>query len=273
MSSSPENTMSEPQRTAIDETDANDQFLDAPSICTSIKERSSPSSVSSLVTTPPTSPMPIHKQSIGMDVSSSEDLHQEATTPTGRHHLYNKQSSYFSLLGTVDCLFLVVHGGTVLKSAISKEYDKATITDTINKLKKSHFHGHGRVAIRMISCQSQTTEVYQCLKDLKPDVLSTPYRGEGRQFRSDSDIDPDANLSCLPITLMAVLSTESKVYAKVLNEVIAAANVEYTSFLQSEEGQGFTGQVCLTTYNCNIDVFMLSLRHLYCYLRVVCLYL
>ena len=256
MSSSPENAMAEPQRTATDETDANDQFLDAPSICTSIKEHSSPSSVSSVVTTPPSSPMPIHKQSIGMDVSSSEDLHQEVTTPTGRHHLYNKQSSYFSLLGTVDCLFLVVHGGTVLMSTISKEYDKATLTDTINKLKKAHFHGHGRVAIRMISCQSQTTEVYQFLKNLKPDVLSTPYQGEGRQYRSDSDIDPDGNLSCLPITLMAVLSTESKFYNKVLNEVIAAANVEYTSFLQSEEGQGFSGQVCLTTCICVFNKYL-----------------
>lgn len=268
MSSSPENPMIEPQKTARDETDGNDQFLDAPSICTTIKERSSPSSVSSQLTTPPTSPMPIYKQSIGMDVSSSEDLHQEVTTPTGRHHLYTKQSSYLSLLGAVDCLFLVVHGGTVLKSRISKEYDKATITDTINKLMKSHFHGQGRVAIRMISCQSLTTEVFQFLKDLKPDVLSTPYRGEGRQYKSDSDIDPDASLSYLPITLMAVLSTESKCYTRVLNEVIAAVNVEYTSFLQSEEGQGFSGQVCVATCICVFNIFMLFML-----LLEVCIYL
>lgn len=232
--------MPEQQKTiASDATDNADQFLDAPSVSVTPREHSSPSSVSSLVLTPPSSPRPIHKQSITMDLSSCEDIHQEVATPTGRH-LYNKQSSYFSLLGTVDCLFLVVHGGTVLKSTISKEYDKATITDTINNLMKSHFNGQGRVAVRMVSCQSLTTEVFQLLKGLKPDALCSSYSTEDR---SESDLDPDANLSCLPITLMAVLSTESKFYTKVLNEVITSANVEFTSFLQSEEGQGFSGQV------------------------------
>ena len=215
--------------------DTTDNFLDTPPSGAAVKERSSPSSVSSLVISPPSSPRPLHKQSVATDVSSCEDLHQEATTPTGKHHLYNKQSSYFSLIGTVDCLFLVVHGGTVLKSAISKEYDKATITDTVTRLTKSHFHGQGRVAVRMVACQSLTTEVSQLMKDLKPQDLQCT--------SSPSSIDPDANLSCMPITLMAVLSTESKFYAKVLNDVITAANLEYTSFLQTEEGQGFTGQV------------------------------
>lgn len=256
--------MPEQQKTITDDADNADQFLDAPAVSFTTKERSSPSSVSSVITTPPSSPKPIHKQSVTMDVSSSEDLHQEVTTPTGRHHLYNKQSSYFSLFGTVDCLFLVVHGGTVLKSAISKEYDKATITDTITKLMKSHFHGHGRVAVRMVSCQSLTTDVFQFLKDLKPDALSTTSPGEDRRSKSDSDIDPDAGLSYLPITLMAVLSTESKFYTKVLNEVITFANAEYTSFLQSEEGQGFSGKVFLTVVSNYIYLYLSIFKYLCC---------
>lgn len=236
MSPSPDISMPEQHKAMADVT--TDHFLDAPSSSAVVKDRSSPSLVSSILTSPPPSPRPLHKQSVGTDVSSSEDLHQEATTPTGRHCLYNKQSSYFSLIGTVDCLFLIVHGGTVLKSTISKEYDKATITDTVSRLMKSHFHGQGRVAIRMVACQSLATEVFDFMKELKPDVLP----GDD-QSKSDSDHDFDANSSCLPITLMAVLSTESKFYTKVLNEVITSANLEYTSFLHSEEGQGFNGQV------------------------------
>lgn len=259
LSSSPENSLPEQQKSLMDVTDAGDQFLEAPSVCAIKKERTSPSSVSSLVASPPTSPRPLHKQSVTTDASSTEDLHQEVTTPTGRHHLYNKQSSYFSLIGTVDCLFIVIHGGTVFKSAISKEYDKATLTDTISKLMKSHFHGHGKVAIRMVSCQSLTTEVFHFLKGLKPDVLSTHSPGSGDQSRLDSDVDPDNNLCSLPITLMAVLSTESKFYIKVLNEVITAANTEFTSFLRSDEGQGFSGKVSfvLCLYFYCIYVFIL----------------
>ena len=256
MSPSPDNSIPEQQKVADDTTD---HFLDAPPSSAAAKDRSSPSSVSSLVLSPPSSPRPLHKQSVTTDVSSSEDLHQEVTTPTGRHHLYNKQSSYFSLIGTVDCLFLIVHGGTVLKSTISKEYDKATITDTVNRLMKSHFHGQGRVAIRMVSCQSLTTEVFQFMKDLKPDILSASFPGDDRRSKSDSDIDFDANLSCLPITMMAVLSTESKVYSKVINDVITSANYEYTSFLQSEEGQGFTGQVMLVLCYATVLLFCVGI--------------
>ena len=241
MSPSPDISIPDQQKAITDDT--TDHFLDAPFSSTAVKDRSSPSSVSSFLTSPPSSPRPLHKQSVATDVSSSEDLHQEVTTPTGRHHLYNKQSSYFSLIGTVDCLFLIVHGGTVLKSTISKEYDKATITDTVNRLMKSHYHGQGRVAIRMVACQSLAKDVSEFMKNLKPDVLSASFPGDDRRSKSDSDLDFDANLSCLPITLMAVLSTESKFYSKVLNEVITSANLEYTSFLLSEEGQGFTGQV------------------------------
>ena len=241
MSPSPDNSMPEQHKAIVD--DMTDHFLDTPSSSAPVKGRSSPLSVSSILPSPPPSPRPLHKQSIATDVSSSEDLHQEVTTPTGRHCLYNKQSSYFSLIGTADCLFLIVHGGTVLKSTISKEYDKATITDTVNRLMKSHFQGQGKVAIRMVACQSLTTEVSDFIKDLKPDVLSAR---DDHRSKSDSDLDFDANSSCLPITLMAVLSTESKFYTKVLNEVITSANLEYTSFLQSEEGQGFNGQV----HNC-----------------------
>jgi len=242
-SSSPENSMPDQQKATV--YDATDQFLDAPSFSATMKESSSQSSVSSPpIISPPCSPQPLYTHPITLDISSSEDLHQEVVTPTRKHQLYNKQSSYFSLIGTVDCLFIVVHGGTVLKSKLSKEYDKETITNTINKLMKSHFYGRGRVAIRMVSCQSLTAEVFQSLKDLKPDIISPLLAGEDHQSRSDSDdIDPEANLSCLPITLMAVLSTESKFYTKVLNEAISLANVQYTSFLQSEEGQGFNGQV------------------------------
>ena len=237
MSPSPDNSTPEQHKAMGD--DMTDHFLVAPSSSAPVKDRSSPSSVSSILTSPPSSPRPLNKQFVATDVSSSEDL---ATTPTGRHCLYNKQSSYFSLIGTVDCLFLIVHGGTVLKSTISKEYDKATITDTVNRLMRSHFHGQGRVAIRMVACESLTTEVFDFMRDLKPDVLSA----SDRPSRSDSDLDSDPSLSCLPITLMAVLSTESKFYSRVLNEVITSANLEYTSFLQSEEGQGFNGQV----HNC-----------------------
>ena len=234
LSQSPDNSSPEQQRVMMDDTTGH--FLDAPADCTLTKDRSSPSSVSSMLTSPPSSPKPLHKQSITTDMSSCEELNVEATTPTGRHYIYDKQCSYFSLVGTVDCLVLIVHGGTVLKSTISKEYDKATVTDTITRLTKSHFQGQGKVAVRMVSCQSLTTEITEIMKELKPPDVEPLSPG------ANSDTDP-ARLSSLPITLMAVLSTESKSYNSVLNDVIAAANLEYTSFLQTEEGQGFTGQV------------------------------
>ena len=235
LSPSPDNSLPDQQKVLMDDT--TDHFLGAPSGCALTKERSSPSSVSSVLTSPPSSPKPLYKQSLTTDMSSCEDLNIEVTTPTGKHHVYNKQCSYFSLVGTADCLVLIVHGGTVLKSTIAKEYDKATVTDTITRLTKSHFQGQGKVAVRMVSCDSLTTEITQIMKDLKPPDVRPLSPGS-----SNSDTDP-ANLSSLPITLMAALSTELKSYNSVLNDVIAAANLEYTSFLQTEEGQGFTGQV------------------------------
>jgi len=184
-------------------------------------------------------------QSASLFVSSSEDVHADVTaTPTSvKRTLFNKQSSFFTLVGEVDCLFLIIHGGTVLKSKLSKEYDRETVTETITKLMKSHFHGQGNIAIRMVACESLSSEVCHLLKTLKPDHAGFCTNDDG-QSRSDSDdIDPDANLTALPIALMAVLSTESTLYAKVLREVINHANTQYNEFIQSEEGQGFNGQV------------------------------
>ena len=199
------------------------------------------------IASPPTSPCPIQLQQASLYVSSCEDVHSEppATPNTLKHTLFNKQSSYFTLVGEVDCLFLIIHGGTVLKSKLSKEYDRETVTETITKLMKSHFHGQGNIAIRMVACESLTAEVCHLLKTLKPDHTEC-FCNEDVQSRSDSDdIDPDGNLAALPIALMAVLSTESTLYAKVLREVICQANAQYNEFIRSDEGQGFSGQVCV----------------------------
>lgn len=52
----------------------------------------------------------------------------------------------------------------------------------------------------------------------------------------------------LPLAALPLLAIVSPRYQDAVATVIARANQVYHSFLQSEEGQGFSGQVCLTIF-------------------------
>lgn len=52
----------------------------------------------------------------------------------------------------------------------------------------------------------------------------------------------------LPLAALPLLAIVSPRYQDAVATVIARANQVYHSFLQSEEGQGFSGQVCVTSF-------------------------
>lgn len=53
-----------------------------------------------------------------------------------------------------------------------------------------------------------------------------------------------SSVDYLPLAALPLLAIVSPQYQDAVATVIARANQVYHSFLQSEEGQGFTGQVC-----------------------------
>lgn len=52
----------------------------------------------------------------------------------------------------------------------------------------------------------------------------------------------------LPLAALPLLAIVSPRYQDAVATVIAQANQVYRSFLQSEDGQGFAGQVCLALF-------------------------
>lgn len=60
----------------------------------------------------------------------------------------------------------------------------------------------------------------------------------------------------LPLAALPLLAIVSPRYQDTVATVIARANQVYHSFLQSEEGQGFTGQVSLAPVGIMIHLFI-----------------
>uniref|UniRef100_A0A3B5LKR3 DDHD domain-containing protein n=1 Tax=Xiphophorus couchianus TaxID=32473 RepID=A0A3B5LKR3_9TELE len=132
-------------------------------------------------------------------------------------------------------LLLAVHGGNILDTVggdpSTKAGDVATLASVLEKVTRAHFQAaEEHVMIKMVPCPAVCAEAFSL-------VSLNPYSYDESCVSSSVDH--------LPLAALPLLAIVSPRYQDAVATVIDRANQVYRSFLQSEDGQGFTGQVCL----------------------------
>ncbi|KAF3847562.1 hypothetical protein F7725_020590 [Dissostichus mawsoni] len=133
-------------------------------------------------------------------------------------------------------LLLVVHGGNILDTAggdpSTKSGDVDTLTSVLEKVTRAHFQAAAEhVKIKLVPCPAVCAEAFSLVSNLNP--------------YSYDESCVSSSVDHLPLAALPLLAIVSPRYQDAVATVIARANQVYRSFLESEDGQGFTGQVCL----------------------------
>ncbi|XP_063762290.1 membrane-associated phosphatidylinositol transfer protein 3 [Eleginops maclovinus] len=133
-------------------------------------------------------------------------------------------------------LLLVVHGGNILDTAggdpSTKSGDVDTLTSVLEKVTRAHFQAAAEhVKIKLVPCPAVCAEAFSLVSNLNP--------------YSYDESCVSSSVDHLPLAALPLLAIVSPRYQDAVATVIARANQVYRRFLQSEDGQGFTGQVCL----------------------------
>lgn len=140
-----------------------------------------------------------------------------------------------------DVLFMVLYGGCLLETGQefpSIRGDYATFKNTFDTVINAHYPSAlNHVFFRLIHCPSSCAESLNILSGLSP-------------YSSDSlgvkDGDPNLTLTqeFIPLGAIALFASSSSDFDEHVSVVVSKANHVYQEFLRSDEGQGFTGQVC-----------------------------
>uniref|UniRef100_A0A673AB61 PITPNM family member 3 n=1 Tax=Sphaeramia orbicularis TaxID=375764 RepID=A0A673AB61_9TELE len=153
------------------------------------------------------------------------------------------QPHYYTLECTNDLnkckthvLLLVVHGGNILDTAggdpSTKAGDVDTLASVLEKVTRVHFQAAAEhVMIKLVPCPAVCAEAFSLVSNLNP--------------YSYDESCVSSSVDHLPLAALPLLAIVSPRYQDAVATVIARANQVYHSFLQSEDGQGFSGQVCL----------------------------
>ncbi|XP_035289649.1 membrane-associated phosphatidylinositol transfer protein 3-like [Anguilla anguilla] len=133
-------------------------------------------------------------------------------------------------------LVLVVHGGNILDTGGgdpgTKAGDVATLASVLEKVAQAHFQAVAdHVTIKLVPCPAVCAEAFSLVSNLNP------YSYDESCLSSSVDH--------LPLAALPLLAIAAPHYQDAVATVIARANQVYHSFLQSQDGQGFMGQVCL----------------------------
>ncbi|KAM8854038.1 membrane-associated phosphatidylinositol transfer protein 3 isoform 1-T1 [Synchiropus picturatus] len=190
---------------------------------------------------------------LGMSQWNSNDLveqietlgHMEDQSHEGLYRLGGQrcvpQSSIEGLEDTerkcqTHVLLLVVHGGNILDTAVgdpsTKAGDVATLASVLDKVTRAHFQAAAEhVMIKLVPCPAVCAEAFSLVSNLNP--------------YSYDESCVSSSVDHLPLAALPLLAIVSPRYQDAVATVIARANQVYHSFLHSEEGQGFNGQVCL----------------------------
>ncbi|XP_067306692.1 membrane-associated phosphatidylinositol transfer protein 3 isoform X2 [Pseudorasbora parva] len=133
-------------------------------------------------------------------------------------------------------LVLVVHGGNILDPAGgepgAKAADVNTLSSVLEKVSQAHFQAAAQhVVIKLVPCPAVCAEAFCLVSNLNP--------------YSYDESCVSSSVDHLPLAALPLLAIAAPHYQDAVATVIARANQVYHSFLQSPEGQGFTGQVCL----------------------------
>ncbi|KAM4589593.1 membrane-associated phosphatidylinositol transfer protein 3 isoform 2-T2 [Fundulus diaphanus] len=133
-------------------------------------------------------------------------------------------------------LLLVVHGGNILDTAggdpSTKTGDVATLASVLEKVTRAHFQAaEEHVMIKLVPCPAVCAEAFSLVSNLNP--------------YSYDESCVSSSVDHLPLAALPLLAIVSPRYQDAVATVIDRANQVYRSFLQSEDGQGFSGKVCL----------------------------
>ena len=131
-------------------------------------------------------------------------------------------------------LILVVHGGSILDSytepAVRKS-DVTTLRGAFESIMRQHYqHLVGRLVMKCVPCPNICESALAVLSSL------SPYTGSGLHLTANDR---------LPISCVPVLAASEPSYQASVSAMVAQANKVYQDFLQSEDGFGFSGQICL----------------------------
>ncbi|KAK7086800.1 Membrane-associated phosphatidylinositol transfer protein 2, partial [Halocaridina rubra] len=158
----------------------------------------------------------------------------EASAPSSPSHSPSHQPGPCS----TTVLLLVIHAGSVLDpnpDVTNKRSDMTTFRGALESVMRQHYpHMVGHVAIRLVSAPPVCSDSLNILSSLSPYGLdSSPVCGE---------VSGGDNI---PVGAVPLLATTIPEYEEAVLKTLQLTNYAYHDFLKSEEGQGFTGQVCI----------------------------
>ncbi|KAJ8385058.1 hypothetical protein AAFF_G00195880 [Aldrovandia affinis] len=133
-------------------------------------------------------------------------------------------------------LILVVHGGNILETVGgdpgTKAGDTATLASILEKVARAHFQAAAEhMLVKLVPCPAVCAEAFSLLSHLNP--------------YSYDESCVSSSVDHLPLAALPLLAIAAPHYQDAVATVITRANQVYHSFLQSQDGQGFAGQVCL----------------------------
>ncbi|XP_031429067.1 membrane-associated phosphatidylinositol transfer protein 3 isoform X1 [Clupea harengus] len=135
-----------------------------------------------------------------------------------------------------EVLILLVHGGNILDTAGgdpgTKAGDASTLASVLEKVSSAHFQAAAEhVLIKMVPCPAVCAKAFSLVSNLNP--------------YSYDESCVSSSVDHLPLAALPLLAIAAPHYQDAVATVIARANQVYHSFLQSPDGEGFNGQVCL----------------------------
>ncbi|XP_059092969.1 protein retinal degeneration B-like isoform X1 [Tigriopus californicus] len=138
-------------------------------------------------------------------------------------------------------LILVAHGGSVLDLSLDTSVRKSDVTTfrgAFESIMRAHYPGLvGHVVIKCVPCPGICTEALAILSSLSPYSFDV---------NPVSDTSFGVSHDHLPVGTIPLFATASSPeYSGHLAKFVLECNRVYHDFLQSEEGAGFCGQVCL----------------------------
>ncbi|XP_046827599.1 protein retinal degeneration B isoform X5 [Vespa crabro] len=136
-------------------------------------------------------------------------------------------------------LLIVMHAGSVLDANVdltAKKSDVTTFRGAFESVMRQHYPSMvGHVSIKFVSCPSICTEGLGVLSSLSPYSFDM----------SPSCMDaPQVTNDTIPIGAIPLLASASSDYEEAVSRVVTNANQIYQEFIKSEEGKGFSGQIC-----------------------------
>lgn len=139
-------------------------------------------------------------------------------------------------------LFMVLHGGCLVDTHVenqqpSKRNDFVTMKSSFESVIRTHYPGaYGHIAFRLVPCPQICAEVLDILASLNPSSFEshTPTSVDGPHWTQEF----------VPLGAIALFASSNPDYHECVNKMVSKANLVYQEFLMSDEGKGFTGQVC-----------------------------